>query len=114
MTKGAGAKSGVKIASSTNGVGRSGQVHVKKQKMKLDHQLIPYTKINSRLIKHLDISYDTIKTLEENIGRKISDIPCRDIITVTFPRARDIKESRNKWEYIKLKSFCMAEENIKK
>ena len=59
--------------------------------MKLDHQLIPYTKINSRLIKHLDISYDTIKTLEENIGRKISDIPYSNIFTDVSPRASDIK-----------------------
>ena len=58
--------------------------------MKLDHQHTPYTKINSRWIK--DRSHDTIKVLEENIGRKISDIPHSNIFTDMSPKARDIKE----------------------
>ena len=82
-----------------------------KQKMKLDHQLISYTRINSKWIKDLNISRGTIKVLEENIGRKISDIPQSKILTDTSPRARDIKERINKWDLIKIKSFCMAKEN---
>ena len=59
-----------------------------------------YTKINSRWIKELNISHDTIKVLEENIGRKISDIPHRNILTDMSPKARDIKERINKWDSI--------------
>ena len=69
---------------------------------------MPYTKINSRWIKDLNISHNTIKVLEENIGRKISDIPHSNILTDTSPEVRDIKERINKWDFIKIKSFCMA------
>ena len=79
--------------------------------MKLDHHFTPYTKINSRWIKDLNISHNTIKVREENSGRKISDIPRRNILTDMFPKARDIKERINKWDLIKIESFCMAKEN---
>ena len=82
------------------------------KKMKLDYQHIPYTKINLRWIKDLNISCDTIKVLEENISRKISDIPCSNILTNKSPKARDIKERINKRDLIKIKSFCMAKVNI--
>ena len=81
------------------------------QKMKLDHQLTPFTKINSRWIKDLNITHNTIKVLQENIGRKISDIPCSNIFTDISSKARDIKERINKWDLIKMKHFCMAKEN---
>ena len=73
--------------------------------MKLDHQLTPYTKINSRWIKDLNISRNTIKVLEENIGRKISDIPHSNILRDVSPKARDIKERINKWNLIKIKKL---------
>ena len=84
------------------------------QKLKLDKQLTPCTKINSRWIKDLNISCNTIKVLEENIGRKISDIPCSNIFTNMSPIARDIMERINKWDFMKLQSFFMAKENISK
>ena len=84
------------------------------KKMELYHQLTPYTKINSRWIKDLNINRGTIKVLKENIGRKISDIPCSNIFTYMSPRATDTNEIINKWDLTKIKSFCMAKENISK
>ena len=75
------------------------------QKMKLDHQLTPHTKMNSRWIKYLNISHDTIKVLEENIDRTISDIPRSTIFINMSPRARDIKERINKLEFTKIKKL---------
>ena len=66
------------------------------KKMKLEHQLTPYTKINWKWINDLNISHDTIKTLLDNIGRKISDITRSNIFTDVSPRARGIKERINK------------------
>ena len=75
------------------------------KKVKHDHQLTPYTNINSRWIKDLIISHDTIKVLEENLGRKISDISLSNIFTDMSPRARDLKERLNKWDLIKISTF---------
>ena len=83
-------------------------VHTKKKKMKLDHQLTPYTSINSKRVKDLNISHDTINA----IGRKIPDFPHGNIFANTSSKAREIKERINKRDYIKLKSFCIAKENI--
>ena len=87
-------------------------VHAKKKKEKKpDHQFTLHTKINSEWIKDLNMSHDTIKVLEKNIGSKISDIPCSNIFADVSPRVRD-KGKLNKWDYIKLKSFCIAEKPI--
>ena len=67
--------------------------------------------MNSRWTKDLNVSRNTIKVLEENIGRKISDIPRSNILRDTSPKARDTKERIKKWDLIKIKSFCMAKES---
>ena len=80
--------------------------------MKIEHSLTPYTKINSRCIKDLNVRLDTIKLLEENLGRILSDIKCINIFLETSPRVMKIKI--NKWDLIKLKIFCTAKETIDK
>ena len=80
--------------------------------MQLDHRLTPHTRINSKLIKDLDISWDSIKILAENIGSKISDISCSNIFANISPRARGKKEIINKQDYIKLKIFCITKDAI--
>ena len=76
------------------------------KKMKLDHQLIPYAKINSRWIKDLNISHDTMKVLEVNIDRKISDIPHSNIFPDMSPSVGDIKERISKWDLIQIYIYC--------
>ena len=82
------------------------------RKQKLDPFLTPYTKINSRWIKDLNIRPNIIKMLEENLGKTIQDIGIgKDFMTKT-PKALATKDKIDKLDLLKLQSFCTAKETI--
>ena len=80
----------------------------------VEHFLTPYTKINSTSIKDLNVRPETIKLLEENIGKTLSDINHSRILYDPPLRILEIKAKINKWDLMKLKSFCTAKETVSK
>ena len=82
--------------------------------MKLEHFLTSYTKINSKWIKDLNIRPESIKLLEETRGKTLSDIHHSRILYDPPPRILEIKAKINKWDLIKIKSFCTTKETISK
>ena len=82
--------------------------------MKLEHFLTPYTRINSKWIKDLNVRPETIKLLEENLGRTLDDIIQSKILQDPAHRVMEIKTEVNKWELIKCKIFYTAKQSITK
>ena len=79
--------------------------------MKLEHSLTPYTKINSKWIKDLNVRLDNIKLLKANIGRTVYDINHSKIFFDPPPREMEIKTKINKWDLVKLKSFAQQKKS---
>ena len=82
--------------------------------MKLDHFLIPHTKINSKWIKDLNVRPETIKLLEKNLGKTLSDINHSRILYDPPPRILEIKAKISNWDLVKIKSCCTTKETITK
>ena len=82
--------------------------------MNLEHFLTPYTKINPKWTKDLNVRPETTKLLEENIGKTLSDINHSRILYDPPPRILEIKAKINKCGLIKIKSFCSTKETISK
>ena len=84
------------------------------KRMKLEHFLTPYTKINSKWIKDLNVRPETIKLSEENIGSTPFEINHSKILFDPPPRLMEMKTKMNKWDLIKLKKFCTEKETMNK
>ena len=82
------------------------------KRIKLDRYLTPYTKINSKWIKDLSVRPEIIKLLEENISSKLLDVGFDNDFLDLKIKEKATKAKINKWDYIKLKSFCTTKENI--
>ena len=76
--------------------------------MKLDHSLAPYTEINSKWMKDLNVRQDSIKILEENTGNTLFELGHSIFFQDTSMKARETKANMNYWDFIKIRSFCTA------
>ena len=79
--------------------------------MKLDHSLIPYTKINSKRMKDVNERQESTKILEENIGSNLYDLSRSNFLLDMFPKAKEIKAKMNYWDFIKIKKLLQSKGN---
>ena len=84
------------------------------RKMNLDHFLIPYTKINSKWMKDLNVRQETIKILKDKAGNNLLDLSCSNFLLNTSLEARETKAKMNYRDLIKIKSFFTVKETISK
>ena len=82
--------------------------------MKLEHSLAPYTKINSKWMKDLNVRQDSIQILEENTGNTLLEHGHSNFLRDTSLKARETKAKMNYWDFIKIRSFCKAKDTVNK
>ena len=82
--------------------------------MNLDHSLAPYTKINSKWVKDLNVRQESIKILKENTGNTPFELGHSNFLQETSMKARETKAKMNYWDLITIKSFCTARETVNK
>ena len=84
------------------------------KRTQLDHSLTPYTKVNSKWMKDVNVRQESLKIIKENIGCILLDISHSNFFHDTSPKATETKEKMSLWDFIKIKSFCTEKETVNK